>query len=145
MILWKVFPRICLEQNHGKQVIIFLDSLQIVIQQSLWSIHRISLLSWENWGSPCFSTVLNKFGSWNVPHSLSAYLSVSVCWEGIRVRIDKAHRLSISIVICILSSDTICHLNQFNTNSEAAMLSKLEWRRLSEKYIVSLGKLLKTT
>ena len=37
--------------------------------------------------------------------------------------VDKAPRLSISIVIWILSSDTICQLNQFNTNSEAAMLS----------------------
>ena len=39
--------------------------------------------------------------------------------------LDKAPRLSISIVIWILSSDTdtICQLNQFNTNSEAAMLS----------------------
>ena len=39
--------------------------------------------------------------------------------------LDKAPRLS--IVIWILSSDTdtdtICQLNQFNTNSEAAMLS----------------------
>ena len=34
-------------------------------------------------------------------------------------------RLGISIVIWILSSDTICQLNQFNTNSEAAMLSSL--------------------
>ena len=40
--------------------------------------------------------------------------------------LDKAPRLSISIVIWILSSDTICQLNQFNTNSEAAMLSKLK-------------------
>ena len=38
------------------------------------------------------------------------------------VRVDKAPRLSISIVIWILASD-ICQLNQFNTNSEAAMLS----------------------
>ena len=40
--------------------------------------------------------------------------------------LDKAPRLSISIVIWILSSDTvdtICQLNQFITNSEAAMLS----------------------
>ena len=39
--------------------------------------------------------------------------------------LDKAPRLSISIVIWILSSDTdtICQLNQFNTNSEVAMLS----------------------
>ena len=37
--------------------------------------------------------------------------------------LDKAPRLSISIVIWILSSDTVCQLNQFNTNSEAAMLS----------------------
>ena len=42
---------------------------------------------------------------------------------GLASRIDKAPRLSISIVIWILSSDTICQLNQFNTNSEAAMLS----------------------
>ena len=39
--------------------------------------------------------------------------------------IDKAPPLSISIFIWILSSDTICQLNQFNTNSEAAMLSSL--------------------
>ena len=41
--------------------------------------------------------------------------------------LDKAPPFSISIVIWILSSDTytdtICQLNQFNTNSEAAMLS----------------------
>ena len=33
--------------------------------------------------------------------------------------------LSISIVIWILSSDTICQLNQFHTNSEATMLCNL--------------------
>ena len=40
-------------------------------------------------------------------------------------KLDKVPRLSIIIVIWILSSDvlTICQLNQFNTNSEAAMLS----------------------
>ena len=40
-------------------------------------------------------------------------------------KLDKAPCLSIIIVIWILSSDvlTICQLNQFNTNSEAAMLS----------------------
>ena len=45
------------------------------------------------------------------------------------VNIDKAPRLSISIVIWILSSDTdtICQLNQFNTNSEAALLSTSPW------------------
>ena len=37
--------------------------------------------------------------------------------------IDKAPCLSISIVIWILSYDTIFRLNQCNTNSEAAMLS----------------------
>ena len=37
--------------------------------------------------------------------------------------LDKAPRLSISIVIWILSSDTICQFNLFHTNSEAAMLS----------------------
>ena len=49
-------------------------------------------------------------------------------WELVQIilehlRIDKAPRLSISIVIWILSSDTICQLKQFITNSEAAMLS----------------------
>ena len=41
--------------------------------------------------------------------------------------LDKAPRLSISIVIWILSSDTvtICQFNQLHTNSEAAMLSSL--------------------
>ena len=37
------------------------------------------------------------------------------------VGVDKAPRLSISIVTWILSSDTICQLNQLNTN----MLSRL--------------------
>ena len=39
--------------------------------------------------------------------------------------VDKAPRLSISIVIWILSSDTvtICQFNQLHTNTEAAMLS----------------------
>ena len=42
--------------------------------------------------------------------------------------LDKAPCLSISVVFWILSSDTdtdtICQLNQFNTNSEAAMQSR---------------------
>ena len=37
--------------------------------------------------------------------------------------LDKAARPSISNIIWILLSDTICQLNQFNTNSETAMLS----------------------
>ena len=37
--------------------------------------------------------------------------------------VDKAPRLSISNDIWILSSDTICQLNQSFSNSEAAMLS----------------------
>ena len=37
--------------------------------------------------------------------------------------LDKASRLSISNDIGILSSDTICQLNQIFSNSEAAMLS----------------------
>ena len=45
-------------------------------------------------------------------------------------RLDKAPRLSTSIVIWILSSDTICQLNQFNTNSEAAMLSIIYQQKL---------------
>ena len=40
------------------------------------------------------------------------------------LRVDKAPRPSISNVIWILSSDTICQLNQLFSNSEAAMLSK---------------------
>ena len=41
------------------------------------------------------------------------------------LQVDKAPRLGNSIVIWILSSDTdtICQLNQFNANSEAAMLA----------------------
>ena len=42
--------------------------------------------------------------------------------------LDKAPRLSISIVIWILSSDTICQLNQFHTNGEAATLSNTAGR-----------------
>ena len=38
--------------------------------------------------------------------------------------LDKAPRLSISIIFWILSSDTICQFNQFHTNSEATMLSR---------------------
>ena len=46
---------------------------------------------------------------------------------GMAVVLDKAPRLNISIVIWILSSDTICPFNQLNTNSEAAMLSRWCW------------------
>ena len=42
--------------------------------------------------------------------------------------LDKEPRLSISIVIWILSSDTICQLNQFHTNGEAATLSNTDGR-----------------
>ena len=56
--------------------------------------------------------------------------------HGERVReeeVDKALRLSISIVIWILSSDTDnCQLNQFNTNSEAAMLSNIRIQYMME-------------
>ena len=40
--------------------------------------------------------------------------------------LDKAHRLSINIVILILSSDTVSIQYKFNTNSEAAMLSTMD-------------------
>ena len=46
------------------------------------------------------------------------------------ISVDKAPRLSISIVIWILSSDTICQLNHLFSNSEAAMLSSLGGRLL---------------
>ena len=41
--------------------------------------------------------------------------------------LDKAprHSISISISIWIFSSDTFCQLNQFHTDSEAAMLSTI--------------------
>ena len=41
-------------------------------------------------------------------------------------RVDKAPRPSISNVIWVLSSDTICQLNQLFSNSEVAMLSMTE-------------------
>ena len=56
--------------------------------------------------------------------------------------LDKAPRLSISIVIWILSSDTICQLNQFNTNSEAAMLSSFYSLLTSRILCVSLSKVI---
>ena len=40
--------------------------------------------------------------------------------------VDKAPRPSISNVIWVLSSDTICQLNQLFSNSEVAMLSMTE-------------------
>ena len=40
--------------------------------------------------------------------------------------LDKAHRLSINIVIWILSSDTVSIQYKFNTNSEAVMLSTMD-------------------
>ena len=40
--------------------------------------------------------------------------------------LEKAHRLSINIVIWILSSDTVSIQYKFNTNSEAAMLSTMD-------------------
>ena len=57
---------------------------------------------------------------------MALYYINSILTETSASRLDKAPRLSISIVIWILSSDTICQLNQFNTNSEAAMLSSKE-------------------
>ena len=57
-------------------------------------------------------------------HQCLNYLSDPLKIAPLRRReLDKAPRLSISIVIWILSSDSICQLNQFNKNSEAAMLS----------------------
>ena len=51
--------------------------------------------------------------------------------------LDKAPRLSISIVIWISSSDTICQLNQSYSNSEAAMLSKVvsKLRPLADQHL----------
>ena len=47
--------------------------------------------------------------------------------------VDKAPRPSISNVIWVLSSDTICQLNQLFSNSEVAMLSMTEvlWEMLN--------------
>ena len=52
--------------------------------------------------------------------------------------LDMAPRRSISIVIWILSSDTICQLNQFNTNSEAAMLCTAVGSRLLQNIALGL-------
>ena len=92
------------------------------------------------WSNPQDSPTLSPHGGWLVllcahdiaypptisPICLSQPQKGHVCLRFLLVlilTIDKAPRLSISIVIWILSSDTICRLNQFNTNSEAAMLS----------------------
>ena len=58
-----------------------------------------------------------------VSHKKDMYVCVFCSYFLLILTIDKAPCLSISIVIWILSSDTICQLNQFNTKSEAAMLS----------------------
>ena len=56
-----------------------------------------------------------------VSHSHSLKVSVIQCV--FFLLLDKAPRLSISNDFWILSSDTICQLNQIFSNSEAAMLS----------------------
>ena len=96
------------------------------------------------WSNPQDSPTLSPHGGWLVPlcahdiaylhpqslpfawvsHKKDMYICVFCSYLLLISTIDKAPRLSISIVIWILSSDTICQLNQFNTNSEAAMLSK---------------------
>ena len=53
--------------------------------------------------------------------------------------LDKEPRLSISIVIWILSSDTICQLNQFHTNSEAEMLSMHSHLKMALMFTISSG------
>ena len=55
------------------------------------------------------------------------------------LQVDKAPRLGNSIVIWIMSSDTdtICQLNQFNANSEAAMLSSAQQKHLKKLYKLS--------
>ena len=57
--------------------------------------------------------------------------------------VDKVPRLSISIVMWILSSDTICQLNQINTNSEAAMLSTSKLLKMITEYFLSHLKFVK--
>ena len=55
----------------------------------------------------------------------------------IHISSDKAPRPSISNVIWILSSDTICLLNQLFSNSEAAMLFRQECWSLANRGIVN--------
>ena len=50
--------------------------------------------------------------------------------------LDKAPRLSISIGIWILSSDTICQLKQLFSNSEAPMLSRREGEKSSHGSLI---------
>ena len=62
---------------------------------------------------------------WHNPRTQFApngYLCLSLGAEK-KLRVDKAPRACISNVIWILSSDTICQLNQLLSNSEAAMLT----------------------
>ena len=95
------------------------------------------------WSNPQDSPTLSPHGGWLVllcahdiaylhpqslpfawvSHKKDMYICVFCSYLLLILTIDKAPRLSISIVIWILSSDTICRLNKFNTNSEAAMLS----------------------
>ena len=95
------------------------------------------------WSNPQDSPTLSPHGGWLVllcahdiaylhpqslpfawvSHKKDMYICVFCSYLLLILTIDKAPCLSISIVIWILSSDTICRLNQFNTNSEAAMLS----------------------
>ena len=94
----------------------------------------------RNWyfrPNPKFSAKLFFFSAnslcLRLAHIIFQMLSHSSLFEILRskqvVRLDKAPRLNISIVIWILSS--ISQLNQFNTNSEAAMLSRLDKYRKS--------------
>ena len=56
---------------------------------------------------------------------ISTYIPFVIYGTSPHQMVDKASRLSISIVIWILSSDNICQPNQFKTNSEAAMLPRI--------------------
>ena len=80
----------------------------------------------------------NNFKTFNIDYQTIDHFDCVIL-----ANIDRAPRLSISIVIWILSSDTICQLNQCNTNSEAAMqcclgkykfiLEKISWPATNSK------------
>ena len=86
-----------------------------------WITDGILLLSLDWWYRSPFEFCLFWCLNLTVSHTHSLKVSVIQCV--FFLLLDKAPRLSISNDFWILSSDTICQLNQIFPNSEAAMLS----------------------
>ena len=117
----------------SRPFVILLPLVLILLLLTLWR----STLS----HSPTVSTLIQNIISTIFQHYFLGTISGVVILKDKQTRrlriyvysLDKAPRLSISIVIWILSSDTdICQLNQFNTNSEAAMLSNIRIQYMME-------------